>query len=266
MSFLNREKSPCSGHPIELYRFAMGEKLWMFTSADHEVELSDEEKYQPVYIKRGGFIRGGDTRKATLDIEIMDSNPVAMLFRAGWLPQSMIVTVYRRHYEDNESVMLWKGRIINCKWAGSAATLTSEPAYTLFRRAGLRRVYQIGCPHALFGPDCRLDESTWAVSGNVAAIAGNTITVPMTSGFASGYFVAGMIKAGDEYRMITGHEDGQITLLDAVAGLTTGQTITLWPGCDRSTACCTARFNNLDNYGGLPFLPKKNPFSGDALV
>ena len=267
MSFLFREKSAYSGHPMELYRFTMGDKQWMFTSSDHEVALSDDEKYLPTYIKRGRFTLGGDTKKTTIDIEVMNSNPIALMFRAGWLPQSTIVTIYRRHYEDNESVMLWKGRIINCKWSKSVATLTSEPAYTLLRRAGLRRVYQVGCPHALFSQDCRLDESKWAVSGSVSVVNRNVITVPAAGGFATEYFVAGMVEAENGYRMmITGHDGGQITLLDAVAGIEAGQTITLWPGCDRSTDCCSKRFKNLNNYGGLPFLPKKNPFSGDAIV
>jgi hypothetical protein len=32
-------------------------------------------------------------------------------------------------------------------------------------------------------------------------------------------------------------------------------------GCDHSVSTCAARFGNLANYGGFPFIPTKNPFS-----
>jgi len=32
-------------------------------------------------------------------------------------------------------------------------------------------------------------------------------------------------------------------------------------GCDHSVSTCAARFDNLANYGGFPFIPTKNPFS-----
>lgn len=265
MSYTAREQSAYAGQPLELYRFAMGEEQWLYTSADREVAMG-EDLYQPIYIKRGGFTRGGDTRKSSIEIEVGASNPVALPFRTGWLAQAMIVTAWRHHHEDNEFVMCWKGRITGCKWAGSVATLTSESVFTMFRRAGLRRVYQIGCPHALYGPACRLNADDWDVAGTAAAVSGNVVTVAAAGGYANGYFAGGMLRAGSEYRMIAAHAGNQVTLVDAVAGLAAGTAVTLWPGCDRSTAVCNSRFGNLDNYGGLPFLPSKNPFSGDALV
>lgn len=266
MSFFDREKSAYGGQPLELYRFAMGDQEWAFTSADHEVVLSETEKYPPLYIKRGGFTRGGDTNKSTLEIEVAASNPVALLYRNGWLAKAVMVTILRRHYEDTESVMIWRGRVTGCKWAGSTATLTSDAATTLFQRVGLRRVFQVGCPHPLYGPACRLDAGAWQVSGTVTEVKGSLAAIAAAAAHADGYFLGGMLLFGVEYRLIVGHEKNQITLIDGIAGLAAGATVTLWPGCDRSTGCCADRFGNLDNYGGLPFLPQKNPFSGDAIV
>ncbi|MDR2550027.1 MAG: DUF2163 domain-containing protein [Desulfobulbus sp.] len=265
MSYVAREQSTYAGHPLELYRFSMADRQWLYTGADHEVAFG-EDLYQPVYIKRGGFTRGGDTRKSSVDIEVGASNPVALPFRTGWLAQTMVVTIHRHHYEDNEFVLLWKGRITGCKWAGSVATLTSESVFTLFRRAGLRRVYQIGCPHPLYGPACRLNANAWQVAGIAATVNGNAVTVAAAANRPAGYFTGGMLRAGSEYRMIVAHSGNRIVLVDAMADLAEGAAVTLWPGCDRSTGCCNDRFRNLDNFGGLPFLPGKNPFSGDALV
>lgn len=265
MSYAGREQSDYSGHPLELYRFAMGSRLWLYTSADHEVAY-ESEVYQPCFIKRGGFARGGDARKSTLEIEVAASNELVLLFRTGWLSGLMVVTVYRHHYEDADFSVLWKGRITRCRWAGSVATLTSESVFTLFQRAGLRRMYQVGCPHVLYGPACGLLASEWSVAATVSAVTGTTITVNDISGYGDGYFLGGMIQAGDELRLITAHSGGDLSLVDTVDTLAIGDAVTLWPGCPRTISACRDKFDNLDNYGGLPFLPSKNPFSGDALV
>lgn len=265
MSYVAREQSAHDGHPLELYRFTLGGEQWLFTSAAQEVAYG-ADLYQPVFIKRGGFTRGGDTRKSTIEIEVAASNPIALLFRTGWLAATMIITIFRHHHGDSDFSVLWKGRLTGCRWSGSVATLTSDSVFTLFRRAGLRRVYQIGCPHALYGPGCTVNADTWKVQSTVSAVAGNQVSVAGAGSYPAGYFAGGMLLAGSEYRLITAHSGNLITLVDAVPAAMVGAAVSLWPGCDRSMAICNTRFGNLDNYGGLPFIPQKNPFSGDALV
>lgn len=266
MSYATFEESDSSGQPLELYRFSVGARQWLFTSADHEVVISAEEKYQPVYIKRGGFSKGGDARRSTMDIEINAANDVALLFRDGWLAGTVIVTIFRLHHGDSEKQLFWKGRITGCKWAGSVATLSSDSAFTLFKRAGLRRVYQVGCPHVLYSAACGINADARKVVGTVMEVIDGRLTVDGLTSFASGYFLGGMLQAGTELRMINGHDGATITMVDAIGGLVAGTEVTLWPGCRHDMNDCGGKFNNIVNYGGLPYLPTKNPFSGDALV
>ena len=265
MSYTTYEKSDYSGHPLELYRFALGSQIWLFTSADHEVAYG-EDVYKPVFVKREGFTKGGDARKSNIEIQVAAANSVALPFRTGWLGGVMTVTIYRHHAGDSEYAVLWKGRVTSCKWAGSVATLTSDNVSTLFARAGLRRVYQVGCPHVLYGTACGLDASAWQVSALVSEVADGVLTLDGISGYGAGYFLGGMVQAGDDRRLIVAHAAGAVTMVDSIADIAAGDTVTLWPGCARTMNACAGKFNNLDNYGGLPFLPSKNPFSGDALV
>ena len=268
MSYADHEISDYSGQPLELYRFALGDQVWLFTSADHEVAVSESEIYTPVFIKRSGFTKSGDARKETMEIEVAPQNDVAMLLRSGWMTGTLIITIFRRHYGDFESSILWKGRIIGCSWADTVATLKSDSAFTLFKRSGLRRVYQVGCPHVLFSAACGLAEADWKVTATVVSVVDNLWTVDGIGAFGTGYFVGGMAKHGDSLRMITAHSatNGTIRIADAIPGIEAGDTITLWPGCHHTMNHCINKFNNVANYGGLPFLPSKNPFSGDALV
>ena len=84
MSYTSYESSDYSGQPLELYRFALGDQIWLFTSADHEVAYG-EDTYVPVFIQREGFTKGGDARKSNLDIKVSAANDLALQFRTGWL-------------------------------------------------------------------------------------------------------------------------------------------------------------------------------------
>ncbi|MGI6655267.1 MAG: phage BR0599 family protein [Desulfobulbus sp.] len=263
MSYVERERSDHGGHPLMLYRFSLGEAQWLYTSADHEVVM-EADTYVPVFIQGGRIIRGGDPRRSTLEIEVAAQNAVARVFLPGWIGGLMLVTVYRHHYQDGDFFPVWKGRVTGCRWSGSTATLSCDSAFTLFRRAGLRRHYQPGCPHVVFGPGCGLDPAAYRVQTTVAAVSGNVVDL---AGAApeDGYYTGGMLQFGVDRRLITRHTGARITTLDAVPGLAVGSAVMLLPGCARDPAACE-RFGNIENFGGLPFLPSKNPFSGDALV
>jgi len=265
MSYDALESSDYSGHPLELYRFALGNKLWLFTSADHSVAYG-EDTYVPVYIKRTGFTKGGDAKKANLDVEVKGSNSVALPFRDGWLSGIMTISIFRHHKDDVDFSLFWKGRVTSCRWTGAVATLQTESASTMFTRPGLRRKYQVGCPHAHYGPACGLNMDDWKVTAAVSAVEGKVLTLAGIGAYSSGYFLGGMLQRGDDLRMIVAHGAGVVTLVDSISDLAEEDDVYLWPGCPRTMNACLNRFNNLDNYGGLPFLPTKNPFSGDALV
>ena len=127
-------------------------------------------------------------------------------------------------------------------------------------------MFQVTCPHALYGPLCRVNENSYRVLGIVADMSNTTLQISAASGYASNYFKGGKLQCGDSMRMIIGHSGSLVTIVDGGSDIMVGSSVYLWPGCDRSMATCNSKFGNVANYGGLPFLPKKNPFSGDALV
>lgn len=75
-----------------------------------------------------------------------------------------------------------------------------------------------------------------------------------------------MLETNDGARMIVGHTGINITLVSPMPSLVPGQAVRLYAGCDHSTTVCKNRFDNLANYGGFPWIPGKNPFTGDAIV
>jgi hypothetical protein len=45
-------------------------------------------------------------------------------------------------------------------------------------------------------------------------------------------------------------------------GLAIGDEVTVSPGCAHTQAVCNDVYSNGENYGGFPFMPRKNPFDG----
>ena len=267
MTFEQREKSDFDSKPLELYRFSMGSSEWLYTSADHEIMVG-EVGYSPIYISRGQFTRSGDVNKSSVDIEIVKDADVTLGFRSGWIPSIMTITISRFHYGDltSNSSVIWKGRITGCKWHGSVATLSSDSTFTLFKRLGLRRIFQLGCPHVLFGVQCGLNSASWVTSTTISSVTGANVVLSSSGGRPDGFFTGGVFTVDGKSMMVVSHSGTAIKLLDGIPEAVVSAPVTLTPGCPRTLSACNSLFNNEHNFGGLPFLPNDNPFTGDAIV
>lgn len=267
MSYAAQENSVASGRPVELYRFALGAQRWTFTSGQTAV-VYQSETYSPVPIRRSGIEQGHEINRAGLEITLPRDNPLAGLFIASPPEGVVSVTVYRQHAGDPalETIVLWKGRVGGARLSGSELTLKCEPVATSLKRTGLRARYQLICRHALYSTSCGALKDLFRVDGTVSAVSGATVQVAAAASRPDGYFVAGMLETNDGSRMIVGHAGITLTLVAPMPSLAAGQTARLYAGCDHSTATCKDRFANLANYGGFPYIPRKNPFSGDAIV
>jgi uncharacterized phage protein (TIGR02218 family) len=267
MSYAARENSIASGHPVELYRFALGAIKWTFTSGQAKV-VYQSETYKPTAIRRSAIEQGNEINRSGLEIRVPHDNPVAALFVAIPPEGVVSVTLYRMHTgdPDNDFITLWKGRVLAARFSGSEATLKCEPIATSLKRPGLRARYQLLCRHPLYSAGCGALKDSFRVDGTVAAVSGATVQVAAAGTKPDGYFVAGMLATNEGKRMIVGHAGSNVTLVAPMPSLAIGDSVRLYAGCDHSTATCLNRFNNLANFGGFPYIPQKNPFSGDAIV
>jgi hypothetical protein len=129
------------------------------------------------------------------------------------------------------------------------------------------------CPHVLYGVGCNNDDSNpksaHAYPYEIDDVTGTNFTVvgytAPVEGTFSGGFVEWTREDGSSEQLGIERQDGNdFAVLGSTIGLSTGQTVTLYPGCARDTATCK-RFDNLPNYGGFPHLPGKSPFDGSPV-
>lgn len=254
------------GRPIELYEFARQHVRWRYTSAAQAV-TAGALTYEPAAIEHEGMSASRELARQALSITLARDNPVAELFRVA--PPSDVVTCAIRqvHEGSTEVVALWSGRIVGVDWSGTRAQLSLEPVYTSVRRMGLRRRYQRACPFALYGPGCGVVRTAHELVSTAGSISGLTVHVGGANAFGDGWYSGGYLEwdaAGGlfERRMIARQTATNVELTAAPHGLAVGQAVRLYPGCDRTLVTCHAKFANAANYGGMPYIPLRNPFGG----
>jgi uncharacterized phage protein (TIGR02218 family) len=161
------------------------------------------------------------------------------------------------------------GRVVNVEWSDSNVLLSCEHLYTSMQRVGLRRSYQLNCPHRLYGPSCGVSATAMQVLSAVTSVAGNVVNTTGLGGAPDGYFNGGYVTWSEnsslQYRMIISSTTSALVLPRPPLRLLAGQEITAFPGCQHIVDDCTTKFANLPRYGGFPHRPSKNPFGGTTL-
>jgi uncharacterized phage protein (TIGR02218 family) len=265
MTYDARELSLQSGEPIEMYHFSWGNTQTRYTSAKRSVAYLGES-WTAALIKRDSIDFTTEKGRNNLKLSVVRDFEIADLFRAMPPTDVILLTVHRMHVGEVEGAVIWSGRVLNCEFSSSTATLTCEPVSTSLQRVGLRRMYQRQCPHVLYGSQCQVSKASFAVPATLSAVDGLTITSATFGLYADGHFAGGyidfVIDGNTERRFITDHTATTLMINLTLAGLVASSVIDAYAGCDHTLTTCHSKFGNAENYGGMPFIPVKNPFSG----
>lgn len=269
MSFDARETSIAGGQPIRLYEFQRGVLRWRYTSADREIEYQTQS-FSAVAISDDG-IRQGESGADALKITVPWDLPVARLFRS--VPPSAEIDVIVRdlHYGESEGKIRFHGTIDSVRHPSPAiAEILCQPLDASLEQPGLRLGWERACPYSLYDHNCGVNPSTFGVEAILTTVTPVLVSAGAFDALADGYFAGGFVEwsigSGEvERRAVETHVGEQLTLMGGTDGIVAGQAITAYPGCPRTIAICDSRFSNKDNYGGIPHLPGKSPFTGDPI-
>lgn len=286
MTYQTQETSVQSGAPVLLFLFVQGVLSWRYTSAAVPVTHLGVP-YLPSQIGPGGVSQSADMVKDTLSLKFPRDHEFAAQF-LGYSPdQITTVTVFRGHLNDpsGQFITYWKGRVASFKATGETISVECEPIFTSLRRPGLRARWQRSCRYALYHRGCGLDPEQFGSDGTCTSVDGVNIVVPEAAALPPGWLVSGMIKAPDGVlRYIVNHSGANLTLIRPVDSLDKAVNggsgygngygnfyggpvpVRVYPGCDHSMSTCEAKFDNLNNYGGFPWIPSKNPMGGSSII
>lgn len=270
MSYNIQETSNDNGQPIYLYEFRLLDKYWRYTSADAKVSLLGSV-WEPIGMSDDGIKQTGEAKTDALNLTMPTSTALVGLF-IGTPPGAPVFLTCRRYHEvDNDPIVCYVGQVttINLSTPMTAVVTCATLSATL-ERNGLRLAWSRGCPHALYDGQCRVDKARFLVNATVKTVGAGTVKSDAYKAFPDAYFAGGYIEwidpmYGTERRGIESHTGDTIEIFGTVDGLAGGYILKTYPGCARTTAACDTKFNNLDNYGGVPSLPDRSPFDGNPL-
>lgn len=260
MTYAAQETGIATGAPAELYKFSGFNQTWYYTSADEEINYLGNT-YLPGVMKRSENAIEGQDGESNIDLTTARDNEVAMLYRVIVPARTITLTIYRLHRSEvtPEVIVYWQGRIRSVTWKNSEAIINCSLQGT-FKRQGPNMLYQKVCPHILYSPRCGVSKEGFKVTGQITAINGSVITTDVAGSQADGYWLAGYAETGGEVRAIIAHSGAVVTLMVPLAEASVGDTLTLYAGCNHSKTDCATKFNNVLNFGGMPYMPIKNPF------
>lgn len=289
MSFDSIETSVDLGRPVTLFEFTYGDGrgdvLRYVGSTDVLITggaaplVAMSRAWTPAPIKHGKITASGSLDKAAIDVMTVKDSDLADLYRVAPPSRQVTLEIFRGNVGSTEYKRIWSGRVINGTFEDAELKLSCEPVSTSTLRVGLRRNYQYGCPHVLYGTACGLSRLANMASGTVQSITnaqtivfkrsvrslvipaneviGGVFTLTLPSGReVKRSIIAATPVAGDD-TLIT------VKLMSVVPDLAVNLPVTLTRGCAHNFEACK-KFGNTVNYGGCPNIPTKNPFTANS--
>lgn len=270
MTYDSRERSADQARPVELYEFRRDALAWRYTTADRDYVYA-LQTFKRAAIRRSNIEQGSELNRSNMRLTMAPDIEILEQYRAGPTTDPVTLTLRQLHEGDGEAAVIWTGRIVSvAPWRNGQAEMVLEPVYTSLRRNGLRRTYQRQCPHVLYGGACGVNPAAFRVTGVAVDVTGTVVQVAEAGTFAAGYFDGGWLEwevapSIFERRLIIAHSGTALTLSTQPIGLVIGTAARFYPGCDHTVAACDGKFSNAANYGGMPYIPQKNPYGSDPL-
>lgn len=279
MAFEPIEESRLEGEPVTLYEFIYdgvsgdspaAKSVFGYTDAEIGI-IHDGVVYEAVPISVGAINSSGSLDKNALTVRM--PRDVALFDLAIVWPPAQIVTLVIRqgHLSDTQSggpefKVVWSGRVLSIGREGDECVVTAEPISSSLRRPGMRRHWQLGCPHALYIGLCKASEPAGTRTGTVTVIDGTTISLAAgwEGSFAKAKFVEGMVKwtdddGGTQARKILKVSGDDITLGGFLRDLVVTDTVSVILGCNHLLDDCEFLHFVIQDFGGGPWIPADNP-------
>lgn len=206
----------------------------------------------------------------TVDISMALNDPLSteILNSGGKIICDIEVFKSFRGDPNTECRTQFFGRVIQLRPTNQRLRLSCQDGSALLDNQGVNRIVQIPCPYFLYSPECGVNPALWQETAVISS--GRYLTFGGDlSAFSANQFSFGRITYGTESAVILSNTTTVLNLNNEMPTLeedlkTAPRSVTLLPGCSKTTGACVA-FNNVLNYGGFPSLTK-NPYDGNGIL
>lgn len=175
---------------------------------------------------------------------------------------------YMTTYGDTSAGLLtvFTGRVGKLEMDRTTIDFSINGFTELFNQPLPRNIYQANCLNTLYDSSCTINQATYAVNGSFSS-GSTSNSLNASLGQATGYFSEGKIKFtsgvnNNLWRTVQLYTNGSPSVIKINVPVYTppsnGDTFTIYPGCNKTMATCSAKFSNLANFRGFPFIPENS--------
>lgn len=265
MSYNSDETSVDKGNPIECYKFDYDNLSFCYTSSQH-IQQVNGVVYSPEFIERGDTLKLGDSGGTleTCTITVPRTNSIALLYQ-GAPPElsSVRLQVFRLHGHTSDVIKIIDGVVSQVRFRDSIAELTITIENVLNRYIP-RGSLSYNCQNCIYDEKCGLNANNYAHICYVSDWDGLTIYSSNLQEKPSGYFTDGCMLMGKSLRAISLHTDNIIQIKYPINEADKMGSFVVYPGCSQVFATCARRFNNTDNFNGIPYIQPYNVYKHNA--
>ncbi|MBW2044781.1 MAG: phage BR0599 family protein [Deltaproteobacteria bacterium] len=250
----------------DVYDFWWGSTHWRYTNSDSPVEYNGIG-YSPADISRGNVTYDSKAEISRLEIragrvlhpviKFVAMNPAEPV----WVQVMRVITDLSPAYAS----VIFIGQVREVSFRGLQAVATCVGFEYLLKLPVPRFRYGPTCNWTVFDSDCGLSEASFAVQAHATVSADKlTLTADAFDAYDDDYFTLGWVVWQSHRRMITKHEGSVLTLRYPILELPElAHDVIAYPGCDGDILTCKNKFNNVESFGGFPYVPRDNPTTWD---
>jgi len=264
MNYAAKEAAVQQIDSFELFTFVTDNNTYRYTSYATDVVIG-ADTWQAAPIQRGELV----TDMVQGMISCMVQAPVSVQFIQYIIAMPYLSTTVtiRKYFSDDtvNGMLLFTGKINSISIGKNIASVECASSMNELNRKIPKVFIQSFCNNALYGTVCGLNAATYQRTINNIVVDPNDNTI-ITAGGLAFYpidtFTLGIAIFNNEERYISKYEytTGTIQLHFPFLNLVTGDTIYVLPGCSKNPETCKSKFQNLNNFVGMPYISRSpNP-------
>jgi hypothetical protein len=265
MAFDDDEKSVFDSHPRELYKFVTSQGSYYLTTCNFATTYLSNT-YTPTTLLRTSFGGSSSNDPPELVVELPASHPLVTIIAFGNAPPNDIqLTIYRWQFISGTAIIVYVGSVTSYAIEGRVAKLRCPSVLDDLMATSIPATYiQTECNHRLYDSRCQMVNTDFDLATTVSSVTNRTVVVASVGGAVDHYYRHGELyrSADGERRMIQSQIGTTLIISAPFPVLAVTNAVILYAGCDHTQATCLAKFNNVANFGGHPFMPQQNPFVG----
>lgn len=240
---------------MEIYEFNISGTDYYFTSSNTDITIGSKI-YKAIPITRSEISYELKANTAKVKTSLRDA-PFNTL-----VTQSLKDLASVKIYRYPEDILIFYGKItkVQADYAKQEIELYLGNIYDLENTKIPKRTYSPTCPWTFCSKECGLNitdyqftllaaDITIIDNKHLQADKFRTINYNLTAGYIR--------TSNDEYHFIINHSSNEIELLLPITNLQFNN-ILFTGGCDKTKETCKNIYNNLNNFGGFPFIPSNN--------